>query len=538
MTGITAGPRRRLWSVALAAICAAALLPAAADAAARCPDGAPAASFRPELLRHLNARQWSFGPRPTGSRAQARMLDWLAHRLRAIEGLRLRSDPFEVTSWRHPRAELTVATDAGTRELRVPAPVLLSATTGGAGTTAPLSYVAAGDPITVANAAGRIVVREAPAGTVPIGVFLPGALGFDVYDPAGTLAPGDPFRGDFLNYNARVHDLRDARAAGAAGVLFLKDLPARQLEGHNEPYEGVRWGVPAAFLGADEAEVVRAAAAAGDDATLTVSAKRRRVSTRTLVATLPGPRGSAKLVVESHTDGTNAVEDNGPVALLAMARYLATLGDRCRGRTIQLAFPTGHFYQHIASPERRHGGAGVLARRLDRQYDEGKVAGVMVLEHLGAREYAPEPRSGRPGSVLRRTGRPEMHEVIVTASEPLRAAVGDVVRKYDIKRTVILQGAEFPVPGRAPERCSFGGEGTPYNEHLLPTVASISAPMTLYNPAFGLDGIGFARMSAETRAFTELLLEMGHMGDAEIAGAVAEDRARRTAGAPGCPSDI
>ena len=50
-------------------------------------------------------------------------------------------------------------------------------------------------------------------------------------------------------------------------------------------------------------------------------------------------------MVDSHTDGTSAVEDNGPVAILAMMRHLADLPRRCRARTVQFSFTTAHFYQ-------------------------------------------------------------------------------------------------------------------------------------------------------------------------------------------------
>ena len=280
-----------------------------------------------------------------------------------------------------------------------------------------------------------------------------------------------------------------------------------------------------------------AATVGGASARLTLRARTRRVRTKTLLATLPGRRAQ-KLVVESHTDGTNAYEDNGPVAILAMARALAAQPRACRPRTIEFAFPTGHFYQHIVSPHRRHGGAGVLSRQLDRVYDKGRVAGVMVLEHLGTREYAARPRPGHPGRILRPTGRSELQQVAVTPSAPLRAAVVRAIERNHVARTAMLVGADGADPARAPEHCSFGGEGTPYNERLLPTVAAISAPEGLYDPVFGLEAIDFHRMRRETVAFTDLLTHMGHMSRKAIAGDVLAERARRAAGAPGCPNDI
>ena len=88
------------------------------------------------------------------------------------------------------------------------------------------------------------MVRPAPAGSVPNYDFFLPVVSWLVYDPKNTIDPTQTFFGDFINYNARVADLRNAAAAGAKAVLFVKDLPARQLTNHYEPYEGTPWGVP------------------------------------------------------------------------------------------------------------------------------------------------------------------------------------------------------------------------------------------------------------------------------------------------------
>ena len=105
----------------------------------------------------------------------------------------------------------------------------------------------------------------------------------------------------------------------------------------------------------------------------------------------------------------------------------------------------------------------------------------------------------------------------------------DVVQKYDMQRTILLQGADAPSE-HSPSHCSFGGEGTPYNVHLLPTVASIAAPQSLYDPPFGLESIDFAVMHSEMLGYTELLNRLGSMTQEEIAGDVTIERQRRAAG--------
>jgi hypothetical protein len=223
--------------------------------------------------------------------------------------------------------------------------------------------------------------------------------------------------------------------------------------------------------------------------------------------------------------------------MVGMARYFAGLAANCRPRTLQFVFSTAHFYQRLVDPSGRHGGAGQMARMLDADYDKGTVSAVVVLEHLGALSYSAVPRAdGGPGGVLQKNGLREIQFVAVTDSPPLVQTVDDVVSKYDMQRTILLQGADAPGP-TVPSHCSFGGEGTPYNQRLLPTVGAIAAPQSLYDPAFGLDGVDFDVMHSEMLGYTELLARMGTMSQQDIAGQVTVDRQRRAAGGQPCPPE-
>jgi hypothetical protein len=489
-----------------------------------------------ETLRAWNATEYGFGhPRPTGSSAQRKFVDWLEQRARRTPGVRVSTLRYRISRW--DATDVSLAQDGA--RIPVAGPVPYSHGTARSGVTAPLTVVEPDRQIDAANAGGRIVIRQADAGAVPYSVFLPGALGTWMWDPDGVIEPAASFRGDFLTYNARVRDLRDAKAAGAAGVVFVKPLPRGQIKDHYEPYEGTRWGVPALFVGADEGKRLTDAVAAGGAPTATIRLRARvtPTTTRTLLATLPG-RSRQKIVVDSHTDGTSAVEDNGPVAMLAMMRYLARRPERCRARTVQFAFTTAHFYQRLTSPTRRHGGAGDLARRLDREYDKRRVAGVVVLEHLGARHYETVPRTDGPGGSRRLTRDPELLLVPVTPSPGLVRAVRKVVMRRRLGPTALLVGADAEDPDRAPRHCSFGGQGTPYNERLLPTVAPIAAPEPLYDGGSGLEGVDFGLMRAQTEAFTDLVLQMQTMTRVQIAGDVTRFRAERRRGVPGCKTEL
>jgi hypothetical protein len=260
----------------------------------------------------------------------------------------------------------------------------------------------------------------------------------------------------------------------------------------------------------------------------------RLIDTPTIRATIAG-QSPQRIVVDSHTDGTNAVEDNGPVAMVAMARYIARLPRACRPRNVEFVFPTAHFYQRLVDPYHRHGGAGVVARQLDGEYDQGLVSSVLVLEHLGAVDYEQVPRAdGGPGQELAPNGLRAIQFIGITPSPSLVSTVTEVVRTYDMQRTILLQGADAP-GSTVPSHCNFGGEGTPYNQHLLPTMGVISAPQSLYDPSFGLEGIDFNVMHEELLGYTELLNRLGTMSQAEVAGEIPAERQQRAAGAAGCP---
>jgi hypothetical protein len=506
--------------------------------AAPCPT-APSAASLPSAakLKQQSAFLDRLGVRPTGSRAQRRYVAWIRRHLSRIDGVTQRDLAFPIRRWSSRRTTLSMNVGGKTVSLPVANAVPYSKPTSRRGARAKLAFVPDDQRITADNSAGKIVVRPAPAGSVPQAAFLAPIISWGIYDPDNSIDPTGTFYGDFINYNARVADLRDAATAGAKGILFVKDEPRRQLIGHYEPYEGTVWKVPGAFLGVDEGQRIMDAINAGKSpsARLAVSARVKPTVTRSVLATVPG-QSKRRIVIDSHTDGTNAVEDNGPIAMVAMARYLAKLPMRCRPRTVQFAFSTAHFYQRLdPDPTVRDGGAEQLAKRLDRAYDRGTVSVVLVLEHLGAIDYQAAPRSGgKPGDVLRSIGERAIQFIGVTPSQPLVNTVDDVVRAYDMRRTILLQGSDAPGP-TVPAHCSFGGEGTPYERHLLPTIGVISAPMWLYDPAFGLEAIDFKVMHSEVRGFTDLVNRLGRMDQARIAGSVEAEREQRALGAPGCP---
>ena len=466
----------------------------------------PAAFASPDALRAGNRVMADLGPRPTAGTEHEAFIRWVERRLRRIPGVEMRTLPDRIARQLEKGASLRIGDEAvpvaGAVPYAAPTP---------APVTAPLLYVPPGTAVSAADAAGKIVVRDVVPGVIQYAVF--GAVAYFVHDPDRSFDYSANYERDWISAVQRITDLEEAQAAGAAGLVFVHTLPRDQVAGHYAPYPGVPWDVPAVYLGADEGERLKEAATASPSAaaTMTLAASRRMAPTRTVVGRLPG-QSNERIVIESHTDGMNAVWDNGPIAILALAEYFARLPQACRPRTLEFVFTTAHL--HLS-----HSGAVRYADMLDHEYDQGTIALVVALEHLGAKEFsAVERADGGPGRRLAATGQSEMFATFVIESPVLIQALIGQVAAHDLRRTFVLRGADAPAVAFPPHR-SYGGEGGPYREKLIPTVAAITGPWTLFDPAFGLDElVDFELMRRQTLAFGDLVLAVDDVPRQVLAG--------------------
>src|SRR4051812_8435049 len=216
----------------------------------------PSALPSAKQLRQMNSYVAKLGARPTGSRAHARYIGWIRDQMKTVPGIQMRDLSYRINRWSASKTTLQLRVGGKTRRLAVAGPVPYSKPTGRKGVKAPLAFVPTGTAIDTANAAGKIVVREAPAGSVQQALFLLPVVSWMTYDPNHTIDPAANFKGDFIAYLDRITDLKNAAAAGAKGIVFVKPLPRRQIKGHYEPYEGLPWGVPGVFLGADQGKAL------------------------------------------------------------------------------------------------------------------------------------------------------------------------------------------------------------------------------------------------------------------------------------------
>jgi hypothetical protein len=504
--------------------------PPVAAAASDCPATVDASAFAStKELRALTAELAAFGLRSPASTQHRRELAWLERELRAIPGMKVRSDPYPIDrSQPRPAAHgrpgrdlaraggLTVEVGGASKVVPVSGAVPFTVPTSAKGRRGDLVYLADDEPITAANARGKVVLRDVPPTATPYGVF-PAIAHY--------LSPDFPSTGNYERPYASPLDptLIDAGTAGAAGVIFLWDVPTAQVRGYWDPHTGTRFRVPAVYTGREQAAALKQFAADGRTASVVVRAKWDRARTRNLFGTLTG-QTRERIVVNSHTDGVTWVQENGPVGVLALARYLGGLPRACRHRDVEFALTSDHLGF-------TNDGTFRYAQELDDDFDAGTVAFVLSMEHLGTREILP---SG-PDHHLRFTGRGE--PIVWSAPEespPLVQATVDAVQRRNLDVVGVVKGTEAPVADRVPQYCAQGGLGGNFNAHLLPTASAITGPWSLWAPSFGARAVDVARMRRQVLAMGDVARALDRTPRAAIAGSYVAERQRRAQGAPTC----
>jgi hypothetical protein len=119
-----------------------------------------------------------------------------------------------------------------------------------------------------------------------------------------------------------------------------------------------------------------------------------------------------------------------------------------------------------------------------------------------------------------------MNTIFMGESPALVASTAGAVIARSLARTYLLRGADTPGL-HIPIQQSFGGEGTSYQQHLLPTIALVAGPWTLYNPAFGMEAIDFQQMRRQTLVFSDLIQQLSGVATPLLGGGYVVQRAAR-----------
>jgi hypothetical protein len=412
---------------------------------------------RDEALARLAATDFNkrvkellkLGPRETGSPPHARFIDQIAREIESL-GLPVHRDSYRFNRWSLSDPSSDCELKVAGQNVLVASAYPYSGVTGLEGVTGRLK-LAGCFPW---NMDGKIAVFDVPYPKVPIRLLVNDLkqLG-DGYFPKTIAHP-------VLAATAFGPDLAAAKAAGAIGAVAVwrrdaawskdgnitRELAADQYVPFIFPYRDI----PAVWVaGEKEGEQLLEDARRGAVATLKLNALLSPDTlTDTVWTVVKGEITNESILVVTHTDGVNVVEENGPIGVLELARMFAD-GPEPK-RTLVFVFVTGHLRIPAVTS---YGQATTAWLTAHPEWWSGKngapraVAG-LVIEHLGA-----SAADGIP-------------ELAYTTNSTMRSVLEKWEKANRIKRLAVI----------ARPRLLEIGEGEPLYQHGIPAISLASVP--------------------------------------------------------------
>ncbi len=452
-----------------------------------------AAGFRPELLPTQSAvweRQvWmaKLGPKYTGNAAHTKFVDFLATEF-AAAGCDLVRDSYTLPRWDARRWSITIEPSSGAR---FTAPVTsyfpYSGETSASGVSGRLRFAGASPGFALDDLKGAVALIEFATATRDWA---------RLYKPWGVHPATDTFPASLKPARGGVNDLTPfARVGAVAVILSWTDISDANAADQYTPFSRPPQGIPGLYVGRDTGARLKALAADGARATVVLEADRfPDTRTDTLLATLPGSSPDEVIIVNTHTDGPNATEENGALGILALAKYFAKLPKRDRRRTLVFPLTTGHFASPWVPSIR-----GVIEKHPD--VIEKAVAAVTV-EHLGCREWMDDAAMH-----YKATGRNEW-SIAITPDR----AMGEAL-------VAALEGSRDRAAAVNPVNGGWLGEGSSLSRAGIPTIGYIPQPnYLLAGPADGcIDRLSPELMHSQIQVFAKLIHALDQADRAALA---------------------
>jgi len=215
--------------------------------------------------------------------------------------------------------------------------------------------------------------------------------------------------------------------------------------------------------------------------------------TDTLIATLPGASSDEVIIVNTHTDGPNATEENGGIGIVALAKYFSKVPKSARRRTLVFPLTTGHFAGPWVPSIR-----GVIEKHPDLIK---KAVAALTVEHLGCREWLDDGAFN-----FKASGKYEW-SIAITPNKSTGAIMVDALGG-SVDRAAVVN----PVNG------GWLGEGASLSRAGVPTIGYIPQPnYLLAGPADGcIDKLSPELMHSQIQVFAKVIHAMDAMNAAQL----------------------
>lgn len=441
-----------------------------------------------EMLERINIMN-SFGTRLTGSKGHNKFISWLKDEIGNM-GLDVYSDPYFFNRWEEKESHLYVHSELDSKEIHISSVFPYSGETGDEGIEGKLIYVnekhlgfaPAKDNIAVVN------IDELD--------FLPSTLAFHKRRslPESLNIP-EKYNGPVATAFVNFPFLLNAKTAGCKAVICIwRKMSDKMIEGQYLPFILDYQGIPAIWVNSADGDRLLSAARSQLKATLMLKAeKENNAKTETFYTIIPGKNKEEAIIINTHTDGVNCVEENGPVAMLSMLKYYK---DKIPDRTLIFVFVTGHF--RLPNFKTQSGG-GVQATSKwlachtdlwDGKKGHLKAVACVSIEHLGCKMF--KDVAGDYEEV-----NPVDPELVYTGNQQLDNIYYEALEGRTKVNTITLRGHNF----------LHFGEGQPPFNVGIPEISLVTAPdyLTVISPNHEMDKFDIDLMYEQTDTFIKIV---------------------------------
>lgn len=441
-----------------------------------------------EMLSEI-VRMNSFGTRLTGSKGHNDFIAHLKNEIRDM-GLETYSDPYYFNRWEEKESHLYIHSELDSKEIHISSAFPYSGETDEEGIEAELVYVnekhlgfiPAKDKIAVVN------IDELD--------FLPSTLAFHKRRsfPEELNIP-EKYNGPVATAFVNFPFLQSAKAAGCKAVVCIwRKMSDAMIEGQYLPFILDYQGIPAVWVNSTDGDRLLTAAHGHQKATLILRAEKEdNARTETFYTIIPGKSRSESILINTHTDGVNCVEENGPIAMLSMLKYYK---DKTPEKTLIFVFVTGHFrlpnFKTAAG-----GGVQATSKWLaahpdlwDGKKGHMKAVACVSVEHLGCTMYKDEEDEYRKVNDID-------PELVYTGNDKLDDLYYAAIEGRELVNTITLRGHNF----------LHFGEGQPPFNCGIPEISLVTAPdyLTVISKNHEMDKFNIDLMYEQTETFIRIV---------------------------------
>ena len=296
-------------------------------------------AMQADWLWHRQLWMNNLGPRLTGNPAHLAFVDFIAAELAAM-GLVVQEDVQHFPRWEAGRSAIAVRENGLEADaIAVASDYPYSASTGPDGITGPLVFGGSvGAERSGVDLKDAILYLDAPVAPLEFGRL------YDDVRRYGTLQDFPAAVAQASGQIVSAPGLESYSERGAKAVILgWTNISEEQAQGQYIPFNRPPQAIPGLWVGPGAATRLKSLAPSSPEINLTLDAKViPDAASRTVYAVVPGASDDL-IIVTTHSDGPNATEENGPLAMLAMARNLMQADPASRSCSVLFVFASGPF---------------------------------------------------------------------------------------------------------------------------------------------------------------------------------------------------